>query len=159
MILTIEHGEVHELRLNRPPVNALSAELITALRQAIVAASRGNVRALILSGCREDFPVDSTFLPCCGWIVQRWQTCGESSMGYCKQLRQSPIPIATAITGHAPAGGTVLSIFADWRVMAQGDYKIGLNEVQVGIQMPPGDPGSATQTDRSTTSRAYGSGR
>ena len=54
-----------------------------------------------------------------------------------RAIAQSPIPIATAITGHAPAGGTVLSIFCDWRVMAKGDFRVGLNEVQVGIQMPP----------------------
>jgi enoyl-CoA hydratase/carnithine racemase len=42
-----------------------------------------------------------------------------------------------AITGHAPAGGTVLALFCDYRVMAEGDYKIGLNETQVGIPIPP----------------------
>jgi Delta3-Delta2-enoyl-CoA isomerase len=41
----------------------------------------------------------------------------------------SPIPIAAAITGHVPA--------CDWRVLAAGDYKLGLNEVEVGIQLPP----------------------
>ena len=49
----------------------------------------------------------------------------------------STVPIAAAITGHAPAGGAVLAMFCDWRVMAEGDYKIGLNEVQVGIPLPP----------------------
>ena len=49
----------------------------------------------------------------------------------------SPIPIVAALTGHAPAGGTVLAIFCDWRIMAEGDYRIGLNEVQVGIPVPP----------------------
>jgi enoyl-CoA hydratase/carnithine racemase len=49
----------------------------------------------------------------------------------------SPIPIVAALTGHAPAGGTVLALFCDWRVMAEGDYTIGLNEVQVGIPVPP----------------------
>jgi enoyl-CoA hydratase/carnithine racemase len=52
-------------------------------------------------------------------------------------LAGSPIPIAAAITGHAPAGGTVLPLFCDWRVMADGDFKIGLNEVQVGLPLPP----------------------
>jgi enoyl-CoA hydratase/carnithine racemase len=31
----------------------------------------------------------------------------------------------------------VLALFCDWRIMAEGDYKIGLNEVQVGIPLPP----------------------
>jgi enoyl-CoA hydratase/carnithine racemase len=52
-------------------------------------------------------------------------------------LALSPIPIAAAITGHATAGGTVLPLFCDYRVAAQGEWKLGLNEVQVGLPLPP----------------------
>ena len=31
----------------------------------------------------------------------------------------------------------MLAIFCDWRVMADGPFAIGLNEVQVGIPLPP----------------------
>ena len=31
----------------------------------------------------------------------------------------------------------MLALFCDWRVMAQGEFKLGLNEVQVGIPLPP----------------------
>ena len=34
------------------------------------------------------------------------------------------------------AGGAVLSIFCDARIMAEGDFRIGLNEVQVGLSLP-----------------------
>src|ERR1700710_1596046 len=54
-----------------------------------------------------------------------------------RALAASPIPIAAAITGHAPAGGTVLALYCDWRVMAEGDFKAGLNEVRVGLALPP----------------------
>jgi enoyl-CoA hydratase/carnithine racemase len=54
-----------------------------------------------------------------------------------RALACSPIPIAAAITGHAPAGGTVVALFCDWRVAAQGEWKIGLNEVRVGLALPP----------------------
>ena len=57
--------------------------------------------------------------------------------GLMNALASSPIPIAVAITGHAPAGGTVLALFCDWRVAAEGDSKIGLSEVQVGLPLPP----------------------
>jgi enoyl-CoA hydratase/carnithine racemase len=53
-----------------------------------------------------------------------------------KALACSPIPVCAAIIGHAPAGGTVLPLFCDWRIMADGEFKIGLNEVQVGIPLP-----------------------
>ena len=31
----------------------------------------------------------------------------------------------------------MLALFCDWRVMAEGDWKMGFNEVQVGIPLPP----------------------
>ena len=42
----------------------------------------------------------------------------------------------TAISGHSPAGGCVLALCSDYRVMAEGKYIIGLNEVPVGIIVP-----------------------
>ena len=54
-----------------------------------------------------------------------------------RDLAALPVPIATAITGHSPAGGAVLAIFTDYRVMADGPFMVGLNEVQVGLTLPP----------------------
>jgi 3,2-trans-enoyl-CoA isomerase len=45
----------------------------------------------------------------------------------------SAVPVVFAITGHCPAGGTVLAIHGDYRVMAKGEFKLGLNETQVGL--------------------------
>lgn len=137
MITTIDHGAIRELRLDRPPVNALSPELIHALRNAIQTAPAEGTRALILSGSPGrfsgglDIPVllrrDRSAM------AETWR----DFYGLLGAIAQSPIPIVAAITGHAPAGGTVLALFCDWRVMADGDYKMGLNEVQVGIPLPP----------------------
>jgi enoyl-CoA hydratase/carnithine racemase len=48
----------------------------------------------------------------------------------------SPIPVVAAINGHSPAGGCVLALCCDYRVMARGPFRIGLNEVQVGLVAP-----------------------
>ncbi len=45
-------------------------------------------------------------------------------------------PMVAAISGHSPAGGCVMAICCDYRVMAEGKFIIGLNEVQVGIIVP-----------------------
>jgi 3,2-trans-enoyl-CoA isomerase len=47
-------------------------------------------------------------------------------------------PLVAAITGHAPAGGCIIANGCDYRVMADGNYKIGLNEIPVGIVVPRG---------------------
>lgn len=137
MIQIIEHGAVRELRLDRPPVNALSPELIVALKAGIETACQEGVRALILSGSPGRFSG--------GLDVPLLLSLDRPSMAALWRdfyallgaIAKSPIPIVAAVTGHAPAGGTVLALYCDWRVMAEGDYKIGLNEVQVGIPIPP----------------------
>jgi enoyl-CoA hydratase/carnithine racemase len=53
-----------------------------------------------------------------------------------RQLAGSPVPVIAAISGHAPAGGAVLALQCDWRIGITGKYKIGLNEVQVGLPVP-----------------------
>ncbi len=47
-----------------------------------------------------------------------------------------PKPLVAAINGHSPAGGCVIALACDYRVMAEGKYIIGLNEVPVGIIVP-----------------------
>ena len=137
MLLTFEHGDVRELRLNRPPVNALTGELLAELRDAIGQAARDGGRAVVLSGLPGRFSA--------GLDVPLLLTLDERAISALwrdlyatlEAIARSAIPVVAAITGHAPAGGTVLALFCDWRVMAQGEYKLGLNEVQVGIPLPP----------------------
>ena len=136
MILTIDHGAVRELRLNRPPVNALSGELVIALRQAVEAAPQQGMRALILSGSPGRFSGGLDIPLLSGLDRPAIAALWREFYALLQALASSSIPIAAAITGHAPAGGTVLPIFCDRRVMAQGDFKLGLNEVQVGIPLP-----------------------
>ena len=137
MIQTINHGAIRELRLDRPPVNALSPELINALRKAIQAAPGEGARTLILSGSPGRFSGGLDVPLLLGLDHPAMATVWREFYALLGAIAGSPIPIVAAITGHAPAGGTVLALFCDWRVMAEGDYKIGLNEVQVGIPLPP----------------------
>jgi 3,2-trans-enoyl-CoA isomerase len=137
MILTQNHGPIRELRLNRPPVNALTSELLQQLRQAVEAAPKDGVRALVLSGSPGIFSagVDLRMLVTLdrAGINALWKDLYDTL----RALACSIIPVAAAITGHATAGGTVLGLFCDWRIVAQGDWKLGVNEVQVGLALPP----------------------
>ena len=137
MILTLNHGPVRELRLNRPPVNALTIELIANLREAIENAPQDGVTAIVLSGAPGRFSGGLDVPILLGLGREQIQKLWQELYGLLRAIATSPIPVVAAITGHAPAGGTVLSLFCDWRIMAEGDFKIGLNEVQVGIPLPP----------------------
>lgn len=136
MIDVIEHGPVRELRLARPPVNALSPELLQALTSAIKAAPVEGARALVLSG-REGMFTGGLDVP----LLLELDRDGlvhalEVFFDAMEALATSELPVAAAITGHSPAGGAVLALFCDWRVMAEGAFVIGLNEVRIGIPMP-----------------------
>jgi Delta3-Delta2-enoyl-CoA isomerase len=137
MILTTDHGPIREVRLNRPPVNALSIELIVELRGALEKAPADGVRAVVLAGAPGMFSAGLDIPLLIGLDRAGIERLWSELYALLKALATSPIPIAAAVTGHAPAGGTVLALFCDWRVAAQGDFKLGLTEVQVAIPLPP----------------------
>ena len=135
MIDIIEHGPVKELRLNRPPVNALDVPFIEALSTAIQVESE-NAHALVLSGRPGLFSAGLDVPSLLQLDRPGTEHFVRSFFGLMEMIARSPIPIASAITGHCPAGGTVLVLFTDYRVMSRGKYVMGLNEVQVGLSVP-----------------------
>jgi len=136
MIDIIDHGTVRELRLARPPANALSPQLLAELTAQIESAPADGAKALVVSGV-EGFFTGGLDVPLLLGLDREEMTGAlVTFFGTMAALASSEIPVAAAITGHSPAGGAVLSLFCDWRVMAEGPYFIGLNEVRVGIPMP-----------------------
>jgi enoyl-CoA hydratase/carnithine racemase len=136
MIDLIEHGQIHEIRMNRPPVNALNPELLSALRAAVEAAPGNGARGLVLSGGERVFSggLDVPYLM--GLDRPALAACWRDFFDAARALARSPIPVAAAIAGHNPAGGCVLALCCDYRVMARGPFRIGLNETQVGLAVP-----------------------
>jgi enoyl-CoA hydratase len=47
-----------------------------------------------------------------------------------------PKPVVAAVSGHAVAGGCILALTADYRVLRRGGVQLGLNEVKVGVPLP-----------------------
>jgi enoyl-CoA hydratase/carnithine racemase len=136
MLEPIAHGPVLELRLNRPPANALSPALMTRLRDELRSAPAAGAGALVLSGAPGMFSagldVPQLLTLDRDGIASAWQ----EFFGLLGTLARSPLPIVAAITGHSPAGGAVMALFCDGRVMAEGSFRIGFNEVEVGIPIP-----------------------
>jgi Delta3-Delta2-enoyl-CoA isomerase len=141
MLETIDHATtadaapgaafIREIRLARPPVNALNVELLRAINAALEAA-RG-ASAVVVSGqaglfsagldVRSMLTLEREGVTAV--FVELWRAA--------RALAVSPMPVVFALTGHSPAGGTVLAVQGDYRVMAQGDFRLGLNEVQIGL--------------------------
>ncbi|GAA0241189.1 enoyl-CoA hydratase/isomerase family protein [Rhodanobacter caeni] len=130
-----EH-DITEIRLNRPPVNALDTALLVTLREALEQAPANGQRGLVLSGAQGLFSAGVDIPALLALDRDGVRRFWHEFFALCSTLARLPIPIVAAITGHSPAGGAVLALFCDYRVMAQGPYRIGLNEVQVGLIVP-----------------------
>ncbi|HVJ38516.1 MAG TPA: enoyl-CoA hydratase/isomerase family protein [Stenotrophomonas sp.] len=140
-----DHGDIREIRLARPPANALDTALCRELIAAINQAQADDVHAIVLSGAPHIFSggMDVPYLLSHGAdrgkLLDSWQ----AFFGAAKTLAETRIPVVAALTGHSPAGGCVLALCCDYRIMARSvdparPYAIGLNEVQVGLAAPEG---------------------
>lgn len=140
LIEVINHGPIRELRLARPPVNALDTELCRALIGALNLAVAEDVQGVVMSGSERVFTggMDVPYLLGHGDDRQKLMDSWQAFFGAARTLAESRIPVVAALTGHSPAGGCVLALCCDYRVMAEGPFRIGLNEIQVGLVAPDG---------------------
>ena len=53
-----------------------------------------------------------------------------------QRLLQFPTPVVLAVTGHALAMGGLFLLSADYRIGTEGEFKLGLNEVAIGMTLP-----------------------
>lgn len=145
LVDVLEHGPIREIRLARPPVNALNTDLCRALIAALHAAVADGVRGIVLSGSERIFSagMDVPHLLSHGEdraaLLDSWQ----AFFGVARSLAESRVPVVAALTGHSPAGGCVLALCCDYRIMARSadparPFAIGLNETQVGLVAPEG---------------------
>jgi enoyl-CoA hydratase/carnithine racemase len=136
MLESTRHDDVLELRLARPPVNALDPALVESLRAAFIAAPGSGARAIVLSGSPGLFSAGLDVPTLLRLERDAMLAFWRSFNALLGAIGRCPLPTAAAITGHSPAGGAVLALFCDFRVMARGPFRIGLNEVQVGLSVP-----------------------
>ena len=136
MITSSEHGRVRQLRLDRPPANALNPALLAALRTSLAEAQRDRCGAVVLSGAPGYFSggldVPALLLLERSEMRATW----ELFFALLRDIACAETPVVAALTGHSPAGGTVMAICTDYRMLAEGSFLIGLNEVQVGLPLP-----------------------
>lgn len=136
--VTVHDGGIHLLRLARAPVNALDPAVCVALREAIDTAVADGARGLVLSGGPKVFSagldVPHLLALDSDALMPAWEAFFEAA----RAIAGSPVPVVAALNGHAPAGGCVLALCCDYRVMASGPYRIGLNETKVGLVAPDG---------------------
>ncbi len=124
--------------MNRPKANPLNLELLTELLEAFeLAAADEDVRAVLFTSAvprffsagfdaKEVFSYNreqmTNFLGLFGNLISR--------------ILHFPKPVIGALSGHAVAGGAILALACDFRIMAEGDYRFAMNEIDVGVVLP-----------------------
>jgi enoyl-CoA hydratase len=114
--------------------NALSPDALSALEGALDQAEK-EARATLLIGRagRLSAGFDLSVMRTGADAVRGLVTAGAE---FLLRLYTFPMPTVVACTGHALAAGAIVLLTADTRIGARGDFKIGLNEVAIGMTLP-----------------------
>ncbi|MDQ1373133.1 MAG: enoyl-CoA hydratase [Actinomycetota bacterium] len=129
-------GGVRVLTMDRPPANAINDELLVELDAALAEAEYDDaVRAVVLTGAGRFFSG--------GFDLRAPRQEADQVARMAVQFKAAPRrlfgfpkPTVAAVNGHCIAGGHVFAMACDHRLAAEGDYRIGLNEVAIGAAYP-----------------------
>jgi enoyl-CoA hydratase len=125
------------LRLDRPSANAIDLDTASEFANTLeTIAEQNDVRAVIVTGAGKCFSagLDLKVVPTYDRNQQHEMVMAVNRMF--GRLYGLPIPTIAAVNGHAIAGGVILLLACDYRVGAEGDYKLGLAEARVGVVYP-----------------------
>jgi len=135
----LEHEEsrgIHRLTMDHG-ANALDPPLMAALRARLDQLANNGAPAVVLASSHPT-------LFCPGWDLKMLADADRDAVGeflhnfnaLIVDLFSYPGPTAAAISGHSVAGGCLLSLSCDLRVMATGQARQGLSELNLGLQVP-----------------------
>jgi enoyl-CoA hydratase len=130
-------GQNAVLRIDRPPANAIDLDLANEFANALEGVqTTDGIDALILTGVGSCFSagLDLKALPTYDRAQQQAMVMQVNRLF--GGLYGLPLPTIAAVNGHSIAGGVILTLACDYRIGAEGDYKLGLAEARVGVPFP-----------------------
>jgi enoyl-CoA hydratase len=137
--VTLERDGAHAtLRLSREHGNAINQALVEDLASACERlAADDTVCAVTLAASGKLFCPGLDLIELIDLDRPTFERFVERFTASVLALYSLPKPLLAAIHGHAIAGGCVLALTADWRVLHDG-ASVGLNEIRVGVPLPFG---------------------
>ena len=135
-------GAVGSITLSRPPVNSYEAGLMTELEEAIdTGLADAEIKVVVLRSALEKFFSGGAD------IKAFTTTSAEDNLAMVtvahralSKMADSNKVFVAAINGHALGGGMEMALACDLRFAAQGEYRMGLPEVALGLL--PGNGGT-----------------
>ena len=127
-------GDVAVIDIDDGKANALSFDLLADLNTALDDIE-SSAKAVVIVGREGKFSAGFNLT-----IMQSSPAAARDLLGAGAQLGlrlyEFPIPVVLGVTGHALAMGGILLCCADVRIGADGPFKLGLNEVGIGMPVP-----------------------
>jgi len=123
------------VRVDDGKVNAFSHEVVAAIDAALDEALAADARAVALLGRPGRFSA--------GFDLDTMRSGPDAARDLLRvgaelalRLYRYPAPVVMGCTGHALAMGAILLLAGDLRIGARGTFKIGMNEVAIGMPVP-----------------------
>lgn len=122
-------GGIATITLDDGKVNALSPRLLAEIGGRLDQAEADEA-IVVLTGRERTFSA--------GFDLRSddWPTMLTAGARMAERMLSYPRPVVVGCNGNALAMGAFLLLSADYRVGAAGDFKIGLNEVAIGLTLP-----------------------
>lgn len=134
-LVSVEEKETHVLiSMDDGKANALGFDMLDAISAGLDVAEQAG-KVVVLAGRPGKFSAgfDLKVMGGGGEPMLRLLKTG-ADLAY--RLFSFPTPVVLAVSGHALAMGALFCLSADYRIGMQGDYKLGLNEVAIGMTLP-----------------------
>ncbi len=132
LVVTDSIDDVVVLRMDHGKVNALDVDLLIAVREAFLQVSKE--AAVVLTGNDRAFSAGLDLRQLLDSPLEYSDQLLDELTTTCLTIFDHPRPVVAAINGAAIAGGAMLALAADVRIMSQG--VIGLPELRVGVPIP-----------------------
>jgi enoyl-CoA hydratase/carnithine racemase len=130
--VSVDEG-IATIRLDRPPMNALNAQIQEDLRAAAIAVSADDqVRAVIVYGGEKVFAAGADIKEMATMSFADMAARAPALSSAFDAIARIPKPVVAAVTGYALGGGCELALACDWRVAAD-DARLGQPEINLGV--------------------------
>ena len=136
MIEVSRNERVVTIRLAHGKASALDLELCEAIALAFAETNESDAAAVILTGTGSIFSAGVDLFR----LVEQGRAYSEQFVPALSRLMLDlfsfPKPVVVAVNGHAIAGGCIMTLAGDYRLMASGNGRIGIPELLVGVPFP-----------------------
>lgn len=126
-------GNVVTVTMSRPKVNALNEEVVEELNSCFKELSKDKeVRAVILRGEGSFFSFGFDVPGFMDYKKKAFERYVRKFSSLTQRIFLFPKPVIAGLNGHTVAGGAILALCCDYRVMIKGKPRIALNEMTFG---------------------------